>query len=72
MENYVNILIVNKFMKLKLFLMFKFKCRGWVKKSHSLRGKAALQSGGTAVDTSVALARQQQGEQAVAGVDFVF
>lgn len=34
--------------------------------------ESALQSGGTAEGTSVLLARRQQGEQAVAGVGFVF
>ena len=35
---------------------------------HSLKKEAALQFGGTTLDTSVSLARQQQGERAVAGV----
>ena len=35
--------------------------------SHSLGKEAALSSGAVAADTSVSVARQQQGEQAVAG-----
>lgn len=37
-------------------------------KSHSLRIKAVLQSGGMVADTYVSLARWQWGELAVAGV----
>ncbi len=40
--------------------------------SHSVRKEAALDSGGTITDTSVSLARRQQGEQAVAVVGIVF
>ncbi len=35
---------------------------------HSLRKKTGLSSSGTAAETPVSPARQQQGEQAVAGV----
>ena len=45
---------------------------GWNEPSHSLRQEAALWSGGTAADTSVSLARWQQGEQTVAGMGAVF
>ncbi len=48
------------------------ECGGWVEDSRSLRKEAALESGGMAVDTSVSLARRQQGEQAVAGMGIVF
>ena len=48
------------------------ECRGWIKKSRSLREEAALQSGGTAANTSVSFVRRQQGEQAVAVVGLVF
>ncbi len=34
--------------------------------------ESGLKCGGTAVDTSVSLARWKQGEQAMTGVDFVF
>ncbi len=40
--------------------------------SLSLRKEAALESGGTAADTSVALARRKHCEQAVAVVGIVF
>ncbi len=40
-------------------------------KFHSLRKEAALEFGGTAADNSTSLARQQQGEQAVAVVGSV-
>ncbi len=46
--------------------------RGKFEKSHSLKKEAALESGGTAADTSVLLARWQQGKQAVAGMVVVF
>lgn len=36
-----------------------------MKKSHSLRRKAVLQSGGTAEDTPSSLVRQKQDDQAV-------
>ncbi len=48
------------------------ECWGWIKKSHSPRKEAALESGGTTADACVLLARRQQGEQAVAGMGIVF
>ena len=44
---------------------------GQVKESHSLSKEAAFYSGGTAADTAVSPARQQQGEQAVPEEDVV-
>ncbi len=46
--------------------MNMLKYGGWVEESYSLRKGAALESGGVTADTSVSLARGQQGEQAVA------
>ena len=48
------------------------ECGGWTEESHGLRKEAVLISFGAAVDTSVSLARQQQGERPVAGVGIVF
>ncbi len=56
----------------KQIIMITVDCGGWVEESHSLRKEAALESGGTTVDTSVSLAKRQQGEQAAAGVCVVF
>lgn len=39
---------------------------------YSLKKEAALWSGGSAADTSVSVARQQQGEQAVTAVGVAF
>ncbi len=39
---------------------------GYIEEPHSLRKEAVLESGGMAADTSVSLAKWQQGEQAVA------
>ncbi len=51
-------------------LLIGIEC-GRIERSHSLRKEAAPRSGGTVVDTSVSLARWQQGEQDVARMGIV-
>lgn len=51
---------------------FIVECGGWTEEPHSLRKEAALQSGGTAADAPVLLARRQEGQRTAVGTDIVF